>query len=41
MLRTGLRHLIVSRILPLALMWLAIGLSGYLGDVLEDRARLT
>ena len=36
--RTGLRLLTFTRILPLALMWIGIGLSGYLGDLLQDRA---
>jgi len=40
MVRTGLRKLLSSRLLPLALMAMGIGLSGTLSDVLQQRAQL-
>ncbi|NVO05621.1 MAG: PAS domain S-box protein, partial [Rhodoferax sp.] len=39
MFRPRLAHLALPRFFPLVLMWLGIGLSGYLGDTLQQRAK--
>jgi hypothetical protein len=39
MLQTKLLRLKYPRLLPIAPMWIGIALSGYLGDLLQQRAQ--